>query len=142
MCRDGIKRFKTIAVIAATAIGDPSKYWIICGAALVTLLGKRTRAKVKMIGKPMMYRSDSPVCCWRMTFNPLSMIVTVMIAKTPDYRRRNCRQEGGQLGEETQDDKPAPGGDEDPLGGDPGDGDHPGVGRVTSYRRRSGQGGY
>lgn len=83
MCRDGIKRFKTIAVIAATAIGDPSKYWIICGAALVTLLGKRTRAKVKMIGKPMMYRSDSPVCCWRMTFNPLSMIVTVMIAKTP-----------------------------------------------------------
>lgn len=50
----GIKRFNSIAATAAAAIGDPSKYWIICGACFVTLAGNKTSASVRIIGKPIM----------------------------------------------------------------------------------------
>ena len=45
--------FRMIAVIAAMAIGDPSKYWSICGEALRTCFGNKTRAIVKIIGMPI-----------------------------------------------------------------------------------------
>ena len=42
-----------IAVMAAIATGDPSKYCSMVGAAFKTCLGKSTRAIVRIIGKPM-----------------------------------------------------------------------------------------
>ena len=42
-----------IAVMAAIAIGDPNRYCNICGAAFRTCLGSRTRAIVRIIGRPI-----------------------------------------------------------------------------------------
>ena len=72
-----------MAVNAATAIGEPSKYCSICGAALVICAGSKIMARVKTIGNPIIYRSASEVLIPRMTFNPFNMIVTVMRANTP-----------------------------------------------------------
>jgi len=76
-------KFKTIAAIAQIEIGEPSKYWTICGVALTSDWGIMMMAIQIIIGIPIMYISRSSCCRVRKTFRPLSMMVAQMMAKMP-----------------------------------------------------------